>query len=166
MISINETDVPFVKKINYDGTLYYIQKNGNVYNSKGKLLKPDATRKYLKVSLSSHNIHKSFTVHRLVALAFIDNPDNKPQVNHIDENKLNNDVTNLEWVTPLENLMHSNIIVKGNDSHRKKVRCIDTGEIFDSVASACKRYGMKHSNVVACCKNRRRKCGGKKWEYV
>ncbi len=74
----------------------------------GRYLKPRIDRYgYLKVGLTcDERKHKSFTVHRLVATAFIPNPDNKPHVNHKDGDKLNNHITNLEWCTAKENTMH------------------------------------------------------------
>lgn len=68
----------------------YVQKNG-----------------YAAVKLRSHNTKKTFLVHRLVASAFVPNPDNLPEVNHIDGNKLNNSFNNLEWVTHSQNMKHA-----------------------------------------------------------
>jgi hypothetical protein len=73
-----------------------------------KLVKKSITRlNYEKVNLSKNNVAKTFAVHRLVAIAFIDNTENKPQVNHKDGNKLNNCVDNLEWCTASENQLHA-----------------------------------------------------------
>lgn len=86
----------------------FIKSNGRRYNKKGKILIPGLTTKgYETVNLSDVN-HKitSKRVHRLVAEAFIPNPNNLPQVNHIDENKLNNFVTNLEWCTNTYNISY------------------------------------------------------------
>lgn len=71
-------------------------------------LKPEETSKgYLRVDLYDKNGNrKHFKIHRLVAQAFIPNPENKPQINHIDGNKHNNSITNLEWVTDAENKEH------------------------------------------------------------
>lgn len=72
-----------------------------------KEIKPEETKKgYLRVALFKDGKRKWFKVHRLVAQAFIENPDNKSQVNHKDGNKKNNSVTNLEWVTDEENKEH------------------------------------------------------------
>lgn len=82
--------------------------NGKKYISREKLLsKTLSTAGYYKVELFNKKERKSFRVHRLVAIAFIENPLNKEQVNHIDGNKLNNNVENLEWNTPKENVRHS-----------------------------------------------------------
>ena len=82
--------------------------NGKKYISREKLLsKTLSTTGYYKVELYKEKEKKSLRVHRLVAIAFIENPLNKEQVNHIDGNKLNNNVENLEWNTSLENIRHS-----------------------------------------------------------
>ena len=86
------------------------RKNGNsrCYIQKEKLLKQSFTSTgYKKVELYKDGKRKSFKVHRLVAIAFIPNPDNKPEVNHIDGNKINNNIDNLEWVTSSENTIHA-----------------------------------------------------------
>lgn len=73
---------------------------------KEKILKPTKSIYYM-VDLSKQGVIKRYLVHRLVALTFLDNADKKPQVNHIDGNKLNNALSNLEWVTRSENQIHS-----------------------------------------------------------
>ena len=74
---------------------------------KGGIIKPNKAQKYLAVCISKDKVRLTKTVHRLVAIAFIPNPKCKPQVNHIDGNKFNNHVSNLEWATPSENIKHS-----------------------------------------------------------
>lgn len=147
---------------------YRVDTFGNVYNSGGLILKPIVSKKgYLRVSLSNDFVkHKKFLVHRLVAEAFIPNPKNLPQVNHKDENKQNNSVKNLEWCTPLENLKYSGIIEKARKTNFQKVKCLDDGKIYNSIKEVCELFGLHHSNVVACCNGRRRRCGGKTWMYM
>ena len=106
----------------YDG--YEVSNFGRVksfkYNSP-RILKPELRGVYLSVNL----YNKHFQVHRLVALAFIPNPDNKPQINHIDGHKLNNYAGNLEWTTASENIQHAfatglKIAMQGEDNVRAK----------------------------------------------
>lgn len=91
----------------YNG-YYKISNIGNVMGRSGNILKPAINKDgYKKVIFCVNKIQKTFTVHRLVASAFIKNPKNKEFVNHIDLNKTNNNVNNLEWVTNKENLLHA-----------------------------------------------------------
>lgn len=147
---------------------YKIDECGNVYNKNGIKLKQERTRNgYLSVSLCNDKVkHKRFLVHRLVAQAFIPNPLNLPQVNHKDENKTNNCVNNLEWCTPAYNLNYSNVINKASIAKYHKIRCVDTGVVYDSIKEVENKFGLHHSNLVACCNGKRKRCGGKRWEYA
>ena len=92
---------------NYDN--YEVSSFGNVRNKKtGRILKPSNRGGYYVVGLSNIKT-KTFQVHRLVAETFIENPENKPHVNHKDKNGLNNNLANLEWNTPKENNMHKSL---------------------------------------------------------
>lgn len=102
---------------------------------KGKALKPAKDKLgYLNCALSKFNKLKSFKVHRLVAIAFLPNPYNLPEVNHLDCNKLNNHVSNLEWCDRLHNMRHAfknNLVPKlSRDKHGKSV--VKTKD-FDSI---------------------------------
>lgn len=96
--------------VGYEG-IYQISNLGNVKSfkrvSKGELLKPVYRKGYATVTLSKNGISKIHSIHRLIATAFIPNPDNLPIINHIDGNKTNNDLSNLEWCTQLENMRHA-----------------------------------------------------------
>lgn len=98
--------------INYPN--YKVSNLGNVKNIKrNKLLKPDKDRYgYLNYTLYNNGKAKTFKAHRLVALHFIENTQNKQHVNHIDGVKTNNEVSNLEWVTPKENEFHKYNVLK------------------------------------------------------
>lgn len=147
---------------------YSVDRHGNVFNSKGKQLNPEKCKNgYLRVSLNSETVkRKHMLIHRLVGEAFISNPNDYPQINHKDLNRSNNNVNNLEWCTPLYNLTHAGVINKASIAKYRKIKCEDTGEVFDSVMDACKKYNLHHTNIVACCNGRRHTCGGKKWSYL
>lgn len=84
------------------------RKNGAGTRIKERILKPDfSSRGYSRVTLSNEKGIKRYSVHRLVALHFIPNPENKPFINHIDNNPRNNNVSNLEWCTHSENMIHA-----------------------------------------------------------
>lgn len=84
-----------------------INSNGKISIRKSKLLNGCKSRYYSVLLCKNSNNHKLHLAHRLVATSFIPNPENKPEVNHIDGNKLNNHVNNLEWVTHRENENHA-----------------------------------------------------------
>ena len=101
---LNDLDYEFFLPVeNYEN--YFISNFGNVKNNKtNKIMKQCNHRQgYKKIGLTKNGNRKMFLIHRLVALAFLENPDNKPKVDHIDENKANNNVKNLRWATVQEN---------------------------------------------------------------
>jgi len=110
---------------------YSISSLGNVRSNKTyELLKPSFQRKYLKVGLYKSKVgYSTYTIHRLVALHFIDNPENKCQVNHINCNPKDNRLENLEWVTRKENMRHaSNMgLLKGKST---VIKSFDIDEII------------------------------------
>lgn len=114
----------------YDVSDYDIRENGEIVNKhNGHVVKPQVNgKRYLRVSIGK----KLQFVHRLVAEQYVPNPENKPQVNHIDGNKFNNAASNLEWVTNQENRDHAvknNLIVKGEDSPLSKITQADVDYI-------------------------------------
>ena len=169
-------------KIYEDGRVEsYKDNHGNIHNEPKKVLKgyPN-TKGYLLVDLRPK---RAIKIHRLVACAFIDNPFNKPQVNHIDGNKNNNHCNNLEWVTNSENQIHANKIglrkpAKGEDNYQynsehkncKKVRqlTLDGEEVsvFNSLAMAGRSIGKGYSLISGCCNGKCQTAYGFRWEFV
>lgn len=92
----------------YKNTGYFISNFGNLKNKKNMLLKTNSKHnRYCQTSLRINSVPRTFLVHRLVAETFIPNPNSLPTVNHIDGNKKNNHVTNLEWCTQKDNIKHA-----------------------------------------------------------
>jgi hypothetical protein len=131
---------------------YSIDINGNVYskNKNGvKLLKYDTIKGgYKRVTLAQNGDYKRHIVHRLVAICFIENAFNKPFVNHLNGNKSDNNVSNLEWCTSSENEKHSYNVLGKISPCAKKV--IDgNGSVYSSIAKAAKAHGIKPKTLNA-----------------
>lgn len=128
-----------------------VSRNGEVFvKETGKILTPKNNGNgYLRIYIP--NIKKRFLLHRLVATAYIPNPDNKPQVNHIDGNKHNNSVSNLEWCTGPENMSHFYETMNGKavkvDTHSEQYRTGKHSMAFKSEVAEKGLYG----NVLRLC---------------
>lgn len=163
-------------KIIKDNPNYSVSDTGLIKrNQNNYLLKPSKARGgYKKVALYKNGKPKNFLIHRLVAQAFIPNPNNCPQVNHIDENKVNNKVSNLEWCTAKYNdnygsrnkRMKEN--TKNNIHKSKAVIQFDlNGKFIKRWASTreCGRHGFNQSAVAACCRHEYSQHHNFKWQY-
>ena len=134
---------------------YEISSLGNVRNSNTyRILKLTNKGGYIFTGLSKNSIIKSYSVHRLVALAFIDNPENKPQVNHKDKNRSNNNVSNLEWSTASENNIHRSINAIQTTNQQVKVWRIEPMtneklELYDSICLAA-QWIVSNSDSETC----------------
>ena len=121
---------------------------------------------YMLVRLSKNGKPHTCTVHRLAAQAFIPNPENKPQVNHIDEDKTNNMIPNLEWVTAKENVNHGT----RNERTSKKVKAIDiaNGEWneYYSTHECARQLDLNQGSIVSCLKGKLKQTGGYIFEYA
>ncbi len=155
----------------YEG-LYLVSTLGNIYSVKNKqLLKPiKHTGGYMRVMLYKYGNGSLFKVHRLVAQAFIPNPENKPQVNHIDEDKTNNMVSNLEWVTAKENVNHGTRNERSSKKQGMKIKAIDiaSGEynIYNSQQECAKRLNLTQSSISQCVRGNMRETGGYIFEKI
>ena len=156
----------------YEG-LYQISNKGRVkslYKGSERILKPwDNGRGYLLVTLCKNGVALSKSIHRLVAISFIINPENKPQVNHKDENKSNNCIENLEWATAKENNNYGthNERITG----RPPVPIIQyskSGEFirwWKSAREVERVLGIANSHIIDCCRGKQKSSGGFVWKY-
>lgn len=154
----------------YEG-LYLVNKSG-VVKSKRKILKQSDERGYLRVTFSANNKQQHFQVHRLVALMFIPNPENKPCVNHIDGNKHNNNVSNLEWCTYSENEKHSYRILKkkvNKPNQKPVIQVTESGDVlktFHSISEAARFLKIPHQCICSVLVGKNKKAGGYIWRYA
>lgn len=160
-----------IKELLARGRYLCVDKEGNVFKKTKQGAIPLAKRKdrhgYEYVEVSNNGGRAKVFVHRLVALAFHKNPDNLPQVNHIDGDKRNNHADNLEWVSNSDNQMHSRYVLGNTTGFRDKpVVCLDTGEEFISTRDAWRKTGISYSHISECASGKRKSAGGRRWGYV
>lgn len=137
--------------------------NGGSNASKEKILKPNKDKKgYLMVGLCKQGKRKMCKVHRLVAMTFIENPNNFRELNHRDEDKTNNCVSNLEWCDRGYNVNYGTRTEKCS----KRVLCVETGKFYPSTIEAQRQLGFNNGNISQCCNGKRKTCGGYTWRYV
>lgn len=159
---------------------YGITKDGNVINIKNKYIKHTYLNDdgYVVIKLYRNNKYKVRSIHRLMAIAFLDNPNNLLEVNHKDGNKLNNSLENLEWCSHSYNIKHAwdnHLIINtkersdkikqknkdihnfGNSERAKRVQCIETGKVFDSISRAEYEYGLAKGSISNVCRNKKQK---------
>lgn len=163
-----------VKSLNY--------RNTNI----AKILKLGKDRKgYSQIMFYINKKPTTFRVHRLVAEAFIPNPNNKPFIDHINTIRTDNRVCNLRWATYKENanneltLKHNSEARKGkklSEEHKKKIRdgstvckkvlCIETGIVYKSIREAERQTGVSHNSIGEVCSGKRKSAGKLHWQYI
>ena len=131
-----------------------IKSNYN-YRGKGSILKPKMTSNgYLSIGLRKSNVRSWKLVHRLVAEAFIDNPNNYPTINHIDEDKTNNNVNNLEWCSVYYNNMYGSRLDKVKKKLNKKICQYDLNmnliKKYSSLKEASNKLNISAGNISQC----------------
>lgn len=150
-------------------------KCGSIRPVRERILKTGKRSGYPSISLCKNGKKKSLHIHRLVAQAFIPNPDNLPEVNHKDEDKTNNSVTNLEWCTyqynnnygtVKERQIKSHIGLYNNPKQSKPVVCIETGIIYQSMMEIQRQLGYNTGKICECCKGKRKTAYRFHWQYV
>ena len=176
--------------VGYEGR-YMVSNLGNVKsvifkkNGKEKNLKLLDGKDYLQVRLRKDGKGKTLKVHRIVAKAFLDNPNNYNVVNHKNWNKHDNRAENLEWCSysynnwylpnrkepmpmPKAKAKKENGYKNGNKSFAKpkQVICLETGDVFASISEAARNTNVEQSNISRCLRGRQRTCGGYHWKYA
>ena len=156
----------------YEG-LYQISNKGRVkslYKGSERILRPGIDGSgYMFVCLCYDNVRKYFKLHRLIAQAFIPNPENKPQVNHLDECKINNTLENLEWTTAKENINFGTHNERSAKARSKQIlQYSKSGDFIREWKSASeveRVLGINRGNITQCCRGRYKSIGGFIWKY-
>ena len=160
----------------YEG-LYQVSDEGEVrslnYRGNGEiqvLRSANNNYGYPTVVLVKNGKHKTHTVHRLVASAFLSNPENLPYINHKDENRTNNTVSNLEWCTPTYNNTYGSRIEKFIKSKSKPIRQFTLdGEVvkdWESATQIAKITGYNQGNIISVCNEKRKTANNYIWKYI
>lgn len=128
------------------GDYYEISDNGQIRNALTKSVRKNNINHegyyFVSISLGSRERKRTIKNHMAVADTFLDNPYNLPVINHKDGNKLNNDVDNLEWCTYQYNTLHAKLtgLIDYSKIYRRKIICVSTGKVYESVMNAAKEY--------------------------
>ena len=157
----------------YEG-LYAITSCGKVWSYRSqKFLKPCKDKKgYLMLNLYKDGIKKGYRVHRLVAEAYIPNPNNFPDAGHDDDIKEHNYINNLYWTTPKENNSHGTHPEKisrslmSNNRASKRIICIETGVLYESGMDAYRRTGISNGSISHVLNGRAKTAGNYHWRYA
>ena len=169
-----------------DSPEYYVTDSGEMYsrkeyhNPQGRIKKitPQNRKGYKFIRLYKNNKASAKCIHRLVAEAFIPNPENKPYVNHKNGIKTDNRVESLEWVSASANTIHAHRVLgrksslfgrfgKDNPKSKRILQIKDNKIIaeFYGCYEACRVTGINHGHISACCRGERKTAGGFQWQY-
>lgn len=152
--------------------LYEVSDDGQVrslckrYGNETRILKQGlGSRGYLNVTLCRKGKQKTVNVHRLVATVFLENPQSFPCVNHKDQNKTNNSVSNLEWCSYYQNNVYGDRLTKSALKRSIPVVCVETGVRYSSAYAAQRITGIYQSGICECCNGKAKTAGGYHWSF-
>jgi hypothetical protein len=161
--------------------------NGGSNKSKEKLLKQRICKGYFNVGLCKDGKQKKYQVHRLVAQAFLDNPNNYPQVNHKNEIKIDNCISNLEWCTQAYNNNYGTRLERHSKTMKGKTHTQKTKDkmsishqisivqihqsglivgVYDSAKEVSEVLGINRGDISSCLKGKQKTAGGFKFKYL
>lgn len=162
----------------YEG-LYQASNLGRIkslnFNKTGKekIMKPRTGNRYYMIALWKNGKRNDFLIHRIIAETFIKNIENKPFVNHKDENCFNNSIDNLMWCTHEENMNWGtrNERISNNSTKKRKINQYDLKDNYIKTWDSMKQYfdanNMKYkTGIIECCKGRHKTAYGYKWKYA
>ena len=147
--------------------MYYVSSHGRVYSKRRKIfLKSCNNQTYRMILVSINKQRKAYKIHRLVAEAFIPKvSSDRHYVNHIDGDKTNNHVSNLEWVTHEENMEHA--FTKGLHSNPKRpILCVELNKVYESIMDASRELNLFPGDIGQVCKGNHKTCGGYTFRYL
>lgn len=164
--------------INYEG-LYLVSNTGKIKRNNKILKIYNNGNNYMSVCLSKNGNVKKFYIHRIVAQSFLENKENKKEVNHIDGNRQNNNLKNLEWVTRSQNHYHRYKVLKqrGVNYGKTGAKNWKSKPVFKfdfkgnficeypGVMEASRQTGIGESNIRCCIYNKQKTAGGYIWRY-
>lgn len=153
--------------VGYEG-LYAVTSCGKVWSYKRKIFLAQRYDDdgYLRVNLCKNGKYKTKHIHRLVAEAYIPNPEGKSQVDHIDEVKTHNWLKNLRWATPAENSRHSNLGRKRTWSNKRRpIYCVELDKVFPTQREAARQLNINVASLNRALRGDRGTCGGYHWKY-
>lgn len=149
---------------------YAVTIDGDVISIKSNksLRSHDNGHGYKTVCLCIDGKPKTYYVHRLVASAFVENPNDYPEVNHIDEDRGNNRAENLEWCTSKYNKNYGRRAERFGRRRGRPVVCLETGQVFYSSGDAGRNMGIRREDIHACCTGYRNthSAGGYHWAFA
>lgn len=159
--------------------LYQVSNTGKVRTLiHNKIMKPDVYNGYERVTLYSPFRKRRSFVHRLVAEAFVPNPENKPIIDHIDTNPFNNNADNIKWCSQKENINNPISLNKRHKPHskewnenirkgqeKKPIFCVELGIVFNGQTDAQRKLGIFQTNIGKVLLGKRKTAGGYHWQY-